>query len=1032
MSSSLLCWRLRQLGTPIQVVPPDLRFDRRDELALLRISSGTPRLVFERGSTGLRPTPELLRRATNEAALYVCDLQAGLDAGHGDIVPFAPPRAGALGVALPVVVPEARAASLRDIGLRLGRDLAREDVLQFEDLRVAVLGIPTLAALDATHARSITWWRRDGSAVHLKVVVESSRVSLRFEEVFVARDADRAPCGPNMLLRIGPDARLVLESNPTVPAADRSRVEALLPPRSDLFETWARYASVARREEAAREGARGKHPIRFSKGRQEGSGWRAETAMDPEAVAAWLGEPREGREERIGQPVAIRDVDGAPLDLRAAVVRGPGQIDLFLEQARGAAPLPEHGVLEVRTNRGSVVKREREREASERLMAGAAACPRLLDILLEPGNATPPDLTVRPPAVAELDVHQRGAVEMILGCRDLVVIQGPPGTGKTRVIVEALRRIGSLRTGAEPIKVLVSSVQNEAVANVVERLGPTQGVLVKLVTRRARDDSEDVEFARRRRETLEGVLARLRSRAAADGVADRLQPVRDTRAGLAVLRRDAALSEPAWNRVASTLLGIADDPESILGLTLRDDARTLAARLSATSESDPDPPPPFEAGTPPIPTSPEQLPAWWAEASSSVPAAERASLGADVSLVLRALEAPPPRRARKLARLWPELGQRLATSFASAGGSTPRRPTSHTEPRSAALVRWIARALAEVLRFEASVRHTPGGIAHAFAEALEDDPRAWDQLVDRYGPTVAATCSMSARASDDPGSAFDWVIIDEAGRASPFELLVPMVQGRRVVLIGDHRQLPPMIDRAIEREAEREGRLPADLEAETLFGALYNSAPSACRTRLAVQYRMHESIGGLVNDLFYAPHGEHLENWFRGARRAERAPRWGVFDNLPLVWANVPRRRQASVYRNDREIDVVIALLSAFVKGGAGPGTVGVICPYTVQRKQLLSRLAGHHAEAAVAQVRTFDAVQGREWPAVIVCMTRDDGAAGFLSSPNRVNVAISRAQRQLIIVGARNVFASSERVRTNARHLADLAKRVSTNEVSR
>lgn len=62
---------------------------------------------------------------------------------------------------------------------------------------------------------------------------------------------------------------------------------------------------------------------------------------------------------------------------------------------------------------------------------------------------------------------------------------------------------------------------------------------------------------------------------------------------------------------------------------------------------------------------------------------------------------------------------------------------------------------------------------------------------------IGATCLGIASLPSANHVVFDWVIIDEAGRATPPELLVPMTLGRKIVLVGDHKQLPPLVDQPI-------------------------------------------------------------------------------------------------------------------------------------------------------------------------------------------------------------------------------------------
>jgi superfamily I DNA and/or RNA helicase len=282
---------------------------------------------------------------------------------------------------------------------------------------------------------------------------------------------------------------------------------------------------------------------------------------------------------------------------------------------------------------------------------------------------------------------------------------------------------------------------------------------------------------------------------------------------------------------------------------------------------------------------------------------------------------------------------------------------------------------------------------------------------------------MAAMAREPDEPVYDWVIIDEAGRASPFELLVPMVQGRRIVLIGDHRQLPPMVEDEIIDALESDRPPSVDIQRETLFGLLYGLIPAGCRIRLRTQYRMHGAIGALVDQLFYTPHNEGIDSHYSGpVLAAKRVPTWGVLEDRPVVWLDLPRNKEA-VYTNPVEVQAVLGLLEQYMRAADGSAPfVGVICAYLAQKEALDHALKTRPELRAIASVRTIDSVQGREYPVVLFCTTRMDGKPGFLAAPSRINVALSRAQRQLVILGNTGAM-SSGLVRKGAPHLAQLVR---------
>lgn len=983
---------------------------------LVQLSPDGRRLFYTNASLPVR-CPDAVHAvlARCPEALWVCEAEEA--AREARLVPFAPPRVLTLQDALPLRVHESLLDRLEEYRLRLGGDLSVFGAVRVGSRRYAVLGQRTLATVEDRDALQLSWWLPRGGCLELTIAIEQDRGWLQLTSLVRQRDAAQAQCQPTALLRLAPGCAVPLVDDDTSGSAETLR--AMRPQRSALFESWARYRVLERVERQDREKARVAHPLPFTDGGQhrERGRWSAVVRADTESLRAWLGaDAREDRDSQLDQRVVLKDnEDGARFTLERARLTAPGLAAVTLKGERGAR-LPHSGVLVARENKGVQVAQDREEEALTRLMAGNAACEVLLPLLIDPSDASAPSPARVDPSLFDdpaPDPHQRRAIELILGCGSVVAIQGPPGTGKTRVIVEALRQLADRRRrGEPPLKVLIASVQNEAIANVVERLGRTEGVQVRWVRRRGQDEAEQLAFAEREQAAYRRVVDGLRERLKGNLVTEQLARIHQWLDELDRLRMALTGGADDAERIAEVLEGLAGDDEVPLNSLLRAEAREILRRLSAPPQAQAAPPP--AAPPPETPTTPEQVAAWWERARGAWPVSEQATVGALVQTVAEAVEGAartPLRYRRRLAKSWEELSRHLDQAQPTPAAAPTRREPALEDQLDA----WLASAARALREVTSGIEHSQEAVALRFLQALEADPALWGSVLERHGDTVAATCSMSATAAD-PGERFDWVIIDEAGRASPFELLVPMVQGQRVVLIGDHRQLPPTVDDALVRRVGEAGEATRDIRYETLFGELYSLLPPGNRTRLAIQYRMHGDIGEVVDQVFYRPEKEPLTSHFSKERAAQRAPSWGVLGDRPLAWVDVAAPKPCSEL-NPYEARAVLELLRRFHAGDAEPGTVGVICGYRRQRDHLSKALSAHPELARVARIVTIDAVQGREYPAVIFCMVRSDGRSGFLASPNRVNVAISRAQRQLIIVGDAGRLGTA-RMRDAAPHI--------------
>ena len=282
---------------------------------------------------------------------------------------------------------------------------------------------------------------------------------------------------------------------------------------------------------------------------------------------------------------------------------------------------------------------------------------------------------------------------------------------------------------------------------------------------------------------------------------------------------------------------------------------------------------------------------------------------------------------------------------------------------------------------------------------------------------VAGTCVGFAARRLAAETEFDWVIVDEAGRATPPETLVPLVRGRRFLLVGDQRQLPPILDEVAAEAVVKRFEADGGALRRSLFEELFNTVPQEARLTLTKQYRMHPEIGGLVADCFYSEkleHGVNPEERPLGVKLVGAALKWLDTSKIDAAEQNI-----GTSYRNPTEASIIMKQVRAMERQAAKLGlmekvTVGVLTGYLPQQDLLLSRVRSAGVERLShldVQVHTVDAAQGKEFDIVFYSAVRSNptGNIGFLKDERRLNVALSRARDGLVIVGDSESLTSAK-----------------------
>ncbi|WP_367109150.1 AAA domain-containing protein [uncultured Psychrobacter sp.] len=274
---------------------------------------------------------------------------------------------------------------------------------------------------------------------------------------------------------------------------------------------------------------------------------------------------------------------------------------------------------------------------------------------------------------------------------------------------------------------------------------------------------------------------------------------------------------------------------------------------------------------------------------------------------------------------------------------------------------------------------------------------------------LGATCVGLANKSLGLDLAeFDIAIVDEAGRATLPELLIPILRSKKVILIGDHNQLPPTIDRKLLEKIEQDDEDILSLEdmsvlERSYFEELYERAPDSNKAMLAEQFRMPKPIGDMISNLFYDNklkngHIKEIDNFLD----PENVIRW---IDLP----NSTHSHQGTSSYNLDEVNQIIdfvKLCDTHLKTRGLTKSIGIITPYSAQKNNLRQKLGSLDLPyISNMKIDTVDSFQGEQADIVIYSTVKTYGNISFLIDRKRLNVAISRTKENLIFVGNKSFF---------------------------
>jgi ATP-dependent RNA/DNA helicase IGHMBP2 len=318
------------------------------------------------------------------------------------------------------------------------------------------------------------------------------------------------------------------------------------------------------------------------------------------------------------------------------------------------------------------------------------------------------------------------------------------------------------------------------------------------------------------------------------------------------------------------------------------------------------------------------------------------------------------------------------------------------------IVREIKREVEELMRYaskQSRGRESRAYRTELYAEAgrLRQEARALERNTIKYvldnADVICTTTTLDEELLGD--RTFDLVVMDEACQCTEPGVWPAVLRADRLILAGDHCQLPPTV---VSAEAARGGL------GTSLMERLIDQRGHSIYRRLTVQYRMHESIMKFSSQQFYddqliaheSVRLHRLPDLKNVVDDEATDPAIEFWDTAGAGWEE-ELEPDGESKRNPREAQWVVRQVQKFLDAGVTPDQIAVIAPYAAQ-----VRLLRRHLPIADLEVDTVDGFQGREKEAIIVTLVRsnNEGEIGFLGDTRRTNVALTRAKRALRVIG--------------------------------
>jgi len=662
---------------------------------------------------------------------------------------------------------------------------------------------------------------------------------------------------------------------------------------------------------------------------------------------------------------------------------------------------------------------------------------------------------------------QKKAIDVALNTPDIAIIQGPPGTGKTTVITAIIERLNELCDKREKVngQVLITSFQHDAVRNVIERLRINSLPTIKF-GKQERAGEEDLTRERVIEEWCEEYIARLNEKnpelietekrnrlsrlhnmyliyPSDKNALDFLQCAKE-------INTDVDLDKKISRMIESRSVSGGDRTSDLLMLIRRlrttkegfmDDGADNADYLLQNLEDMG-----INQGIPEnrkvFDILDEAAMCYGIE-----PSEELLGKLCDVKTYLLDKCVPKPSYKKEV----PD--EEISKIYKQINQSVKK----HQDEKAAILADLLKELRTNRSEVERSLEH------YLFVYSATTQQSEGIEIKEAKG--------INKYSDEHPE--YETVIVDEAARVSPADLMIPLAQAKkRIILVGDHRQLPHIYDEEVFESMKENGET-VDMNniKKSMFEYLLEKArdlekiDNVPRTIvLDAQYRMHPMLGEFVNEVFYKPNDEQ----FASPLPASNYQQFISKKTLPLEWYDFPDKygkehKEGTSRVRDCEADFIVEKIEYYMNLEEGKElSYGVITFYSEQVKSIKRKLKNKLGDDAKrVRVGSVDAFQGMEFDVIFLSVVRSNDRSpmvridknskpepinyeylekykdvdrkqidkksteykewesyrdkvgmqnyGFLISENRLCVSLSRQKKLLIVVGNTEMFCKDE-----------------------